>query len=73
MPLYEFTFTDTTTIQVNAPDADGARRHVEKLLAKADALDDTASPYHGKALASGTGRLVDKFKEREAQNKLLRG
>ena len=71
MPTFEFTFTDTSTIQVNAPDAAGATEHVNTLLTLAKHTDQNAD-LKGKALAGTTPRVVDKSKEREAANKAAR-
>ncbi|HZI93576.1 MAG TPA: hypothetical protein VFE84_05005 [Patescibacteria group bacterium] len=70
MPLYEYTFTDTTTIQVNATNDAAGKAHVEHLIAESKFVDNG---YKGKALASTAGRVVDKWKEREALNKAARG
>lgn len=64
MPIYEFTFTDTSTEQVLAPDVAAAKLHIEELITASKYVDNG---YKGKALASATGRVVDKFKERSAQ------
>lgn len=69
MPLYEFTFIDTTTIQVLADDAVAAKAHVDHLVAESKFVDNG---YKGKALASPEARVVDKFAEREAENARLR-
>lgn len=54
MPQFEFTFTDQSTLGVNAPDAAAALQHVNKLLQRAEALDDPKGEYYGKKLASTT-------------------
>jgi hypothetical protein len=69
MPLYEFTFIDTSTIQVLAPSAADAKAHVDHLVAESKFVDNG---YRGKALASPDAREVDKFAQREAENAALR-
>ena len=57
MPQYEFTFTDQSTIAVNAPDPVAARKHVDALLTIA-----THTPQNpelkGKAVASATPKVL---------------
>jgi hypothetical protein len=69
VPLYEFTFIDTSTMQVLAPTAADAKAHVDFLVAESKFVDNG---YKGKALASPDAREVNKFAEREAENARLR-
>ena len=70
MPTFQFTFTDTSTLQVNAPDPAAAKAHVDHLLAESKFVDNG---YKGKALASPQGLVVDKFTQRTAEIKASRG
>jgi hypothetical protein len=69
MPLYEFTFTDTSTHQVLADDPVAAKAHIDELLLAAKYVPNDLK---GKALAGTAPRLVDKWKEREALNQAAR-
>lgn len=69
MPLYEYTFIDTSTIQVLADDEVAAKAHVDHLLAESKYVDNG---YRGKILASAEARSVDKYAEREALNAAVR-
>lgn len=57
MPTFEFTFTDESTIKVNAPDAVAARTHVDTLLTLAQHTSQNAE-LKGKAVASATPKVV---------------
>ena len=57
MPLFEFTFTDTSTHRVIAPDAAAAQTHIETLLTIAKHTDQTPE-LKGKALAGGAPKQL---------------
>ena len=57
MPLFEFVFTDTSTIRVIADDAAAAQLHVETLLTIAKHTEQTPE-LKGKALAGGAPKQL---------------
>ena len=59
MPTFQFTFTDTSTLTVNAPDAKAAEEHVATLLTLAKHTDQSPE-LKGKALAGGAPTVVKK-------------
>lgn len=59
MATFEFTFTDESTIRVNAPDAVAARTHVDTLLTLAQHTDQNKE-LKGKAIASATPKTLKK-------------
>lgn len=58
MATFEFTFTDGSTLPVNAPDAGAALTHVNKLVSRAEALEDKTDPLYGKKLATTTPKQI---------------
>jgi len=72
VPIFLFTFTDTSTLEVNAATPADALTHVQTLLTIAQHTTVNAE-LKGKALASTTPLVVDKYKERDAANKAARG
>lgn len=57
MAIFEFTFTDESTIRVNAPNAVDARKHVDTLLTLATHTTQNAE-LKGKAVASATPTTI---------------